>query len=348
MFLLVEGEDCNWIEGVRLQVDRPERNRIGEGSSLKRVLVTGAAGFVGYHTVRALLDSETLQVVGIDCFLDNYDPSRKRNNVRDLMEDDRFEFVGADLRTVDLKWLLDGVDGIIHLAALPGVRASWAEQFHLYAEHNIQVTQRLLEACREHPVSAFVYASSSSVYGNAPTFPTPEDASTNPFSPYGVTKLAAENLCVLYAENHGVPVISLRYFTVYGPRQRPDMAIQRLIEAALTGKHFPLFGSGEQIRDFTYVGDAAKANVAALYSNARPGTILNVAGGSAATMCEVIHKIQDLTGSTIKIQRSDSQSGDVNRTGGDITASLRVLGWSPSVRLEDGLKVQIEWVRSQA
>lgn len=312
-----------------------------------RVLVTGAAGFVGYHTVKALLDSGVNTVLGIDCFLDNYDPGRKRNNISDLADDERFEFVGADLRTVDLQWLLEGVKAVIHLAALPGVRASWAEQFNLYAEHNIGVTQRLLEACRDRQVSSFVYASSSSVYGNAPTFPTPENAQTSPFSPYGVTKLAAENLCVLYAANHGIPVIALRYFTVYGPRQRPDMAIQRLIESALTGTPFPLFGSGKQIRDFTYVGDAARANVAALQASAPPGTVLNVAGGSAATMLEVIAKIEELTGETIRVEQTETQSGDVERTGGDISASLDLLRWTPTVRLEEGLREQIDWVRKQ-
>jgi UDP-glucuronate 4-epimerase len=318
----------------------------GAGQTYERVLVTGAAGFVGYHTVRALLDAGVGEVVGIDCFLDNYEPHRKRRNVRDLADLPGFSFVGADLRNVDLEWLLDGVDGVIHLAALPGVRASWAEQFHLYAEHNIQVTQRLLEACRNRPISSFVYASSSSVYGNAPVFPTPEDAVTSPFSPYGVTKLAAEQLCILYGANHGVPVISLRYFTVYGPRQRPDMAIERLIEAALVPTTFPLYGSGDQVRDFTYVEDAARANVAALTTGAPPGTVLNVAGGSAATMVDVIEKVEELTGRPIRIERLETQSGDVHRTGGDVTSSLRVLGWRPTVRLEEGLRAQIDWVRS--
>src|SRR4051812_32930977 len=219
-----------------------------------RALVTGVAGFIGSTLAEALVGNGDV-VVGVDCFTPYYDAAQKRANLQRLAATKQFTLAEADLRTAELPPLLDGVDVVYHQAGQPGVRLSWASGFAEYDSHNIIATQRLLEGARAAGVARVVYASSSSVYGNAPRYPTSEDDLPQPHSPYGVTKLAAEHLCNLYAANWGVHTVSLRYFTVYGPRQRPDMAMHRLIESALAGTPFPLYGDGSAVRDFTFVDD---------------------------------------------------------------------------------------------
>jgi len=312
-----------------------------------RALVTGAAGFIGSHLAAALLDRGH-QVRGVDAFTPYYDPEQKRDNLRDLDGRDGFELVEADLRTADLGPLLDGVDVVFHLAAQPGVRLSWSDGFAGYVDHNVLATQRLLEATQDVRLDRFVYASSSSIYGNAPTYPTMEDDLPRPHSPYGVTKLAAEHLCGLYAASLGVPTVSLRYFTVYGPRQRPDMAIHRLLCAAATGEPFPMYGDGAQVRDFTYVGDVVEANLAAATADVAPGTTINVAGGGSTRLDELVALAAAATGRDIHVEHLAAQAGDVARTGGSTERAARLLGWRPSVALDEGIARQAEWQLAQA
>ena len=227
-----------------------------------KALVTGAAGFIG-STLSAALVDRGIDVIGVDCFTDYYSREVKEDNLARLRQHPKFTFVEAALQTADLESLLDGVTVVYHLAAQAGVRKSWGDDFRIYTTNNVDATQRLLEAVKDRPLSRFVYASSSSVYGDIAAIPMREDVRLQPVSPYGVTKLAAEHLCHLYHVNFGVPAVSLRYFTVYGPRQRPDMGFHRFIRAALTGGAITLFGDGQQTRDFTYVGDAVAATMAA-------------------------------------------------------------------------------------
>jgi len=312
-----------------------------------RVLVTGCAGFIGSHTTERLVAAGH-EVRGVDCFTDNYEPELKRANVA-AIDDAGFELVEADLVTADPVALLDGVDRVLHLAGQPGVRDSWADGFAVYVDRNITATQRLLEAARAVGVERFAAASSSSVYGDAETFPTPETTVPRPVSPYGVTKLAAEHLCTLYGTNFGVPTVSLRYFTVYGPRQRTDMAIRRLIDAALHGRTFTLFGDGSFSRSFTYVDDVVDENVAALLAEDVPaGTVCNVADRSTATMSELIELVEKATGSPLQIDRQPVAAGDAQRTGGSSELAERVLGWAPQTSLVDGVAAQVAWQRSQA
>jgi nucleoside-diphosphate-sugar epimerase len=310
------------------------------------MLVTGCAGFIGSHIVDALL-ADGHRVRGVDAFTDYYDPARKRRNLDGARAHPGFELVEADLRTTDLHELLDGVDVVLHEAGQPGVRVSWAHGFAAYVEHNVLATQRLLEAVRARPVDRLVYASSSSVYGNAARYPTRESDLPRPHSPYGVTKLAAEHLCVLYAANWQIPTVALRYFSVYGPRQRPDMGFSRFIDAALVGAPLPVYGTGQQVRDYTYVGDAAAATIVAGASDLEPGTVLNIAGGESATVNELVTLLEALLDRELPVAYLPPQPGDVDRTGGSIERVQDLLGWKPETSLHDGLTRQVEWVRSE-
>lgn len=309
-----------------------------------RALVTGAAGFIGSSLVDALAGRGD-DVRAVDAFTDYYAERRKRQNLVAALSTGRVELVEADLRTADVSALLADVDVVFHQAGQPGVRASWAAGFADYVGHNVLATQRLLEAAREAPLSRFIYASSSSVYGRAIRYPTTESDVPAPDSPYGVTKLAGEHLVTLYARNFGVPTVALRYFTVYGPRQRPDMAIHRLIEAGRAGTPFPLYGDGGHVRDFTFVGDVVRANLLASSSAVAPGSVLNVAGGGSVEMRDLIAQVGELLGSPVRVDRLPAQPGDVLQTGGDITAASGTLDWKPETTLSDGLARQVAWHR---
>ena len=313
-----------------------------------RALVTGAAGFVGSHLTDALLARGDV-VRGVDCFTPYYEATQKEGNVSSARTHPNFEFVDADLRTSAIEPLLDGVDAVFHQAAQAGVRLSWAGGFADYVGHNVLATQRLLEAVvAARPSARVVYASSSSVYGNQPRYPTEEDDLPKPYSPYGVTKLAAEHLCALYAENWHVATVSLRYFTVFGPRQRPDMSIHRLCEAAIHGTTFPRYGDGSQIREFTYVDDIVRGNLLAAERDVAPGSYCNLAGGGEVTLSELIDLVGDLAGSPVRIDQQPRQAGDAFRNGGSIKRALELLDWAPEVSLRDGLRAQLEWHRSRA
>jgi nucleoside-diphosphate-sugar epimerase len=310
------------------------------------ILVTGAAGFVGSHLVESLLTRGD-DVVGIDSFSSYYDPDRKRRHLGRVADEQRFSLVDADLNQVDLSELLGGVDVVFHLAGQPGVRASWGDEFDIYLSENVLATQRLLEAARESPVQRLVLASSSSIYGQAEAFPTPETSLPRPLSPYGVTKLAAEHLANLYHSAFGVPTVVLRYFTIFGPRQRPDMAFSRFIAAGLDRRPLAVIGDGRQSRDFTYVADAVAATMAAATSGV-PGRTYNVAGGCQATVLEVIDALEELLGGPLERQHLDPVPGDPRKTGADTSLARSDLGYEPTVTLRDGLEQQLEWTRSAA
>ena len=312
-----------------------------------RALVTGAAGFVGSQLVDALL-ARGDAVVGVDCFTPYYGRAAKEANLTAARANPRFEIVEADLRTHDIATLLDGTDVVFHQAAQAGVRLSWSDGFVDYVGHNVLATQRLLEAVRAaRPSARVVNASSSSVYGNQPRYPTREDDLPKPYSPYGVTKLAAEHLCGLYTENWGLHTVSLRYFTVFGPRQRPDMSIHRLCEAALYGCEFPRYGDGNQVREFTYVDDIVRGNLAAADADVAPGTSMNLAGGGEITLNELISLVGELGGAPVKVEEHAAQAGDAFRNGGAIDRARAMLGWSPRVSLRDGIAAQLAWHRSR-
>ncbi|HEX5216593.1 MAG TPA: NAD-dependent epimerase/dehydratase family protein [Vicinamibacterales bacterium] len=307
-----------------------------------KALVTGAAGFIGSTLSTALVD-RGLDVVGVDCFTDYYGRDIKEDNLARLRQQPKFAFVEAALQTADLDRLLDGVTVVYHLAAQAGVRKSWGDDFRIYTTNNVDATQRLLEAVKDRPLSRFVYASSSSVYGDIAAIPMREDVRLQPVSPYGVTKLAAEHLCHLYHVNFGVPAVSLRYFTVYGPRQRPDMGFHRFIRAALTGSAITLFGDGQQTRDFTYVGDAVAATMAA-GDRGTPGAVYNIGGGNRVSIAEVLDLIGQLTGRPLDIRRQSSEKGDMRDTFADTTRARTDLGFSPAHTLQSGLAAEVEWL----
>jgi nucleoside-diphosphate-sugar epimerase len=297
-----------------------------------KAIVTGAAGFIGSHLSASLLDHGD-EVVGIDCFTDYYSPRRKEANVAALLDRDGFVLNRLDLLSAPLDSLFESADVVYHLAGQPGVRASWGPEFVPYVKRNVLATQRVLEAARDASVWKVVYASSSSVYGNAETYPTVETLRPQPVSPYGVTKLAAEHLCELYRYD-GLPTVSLRFFTVYGPGQRPDMAFSRLVDCAMTGQPFLLYGDGEQSRDFTFVDDIVNA---VRLSALSPWTgVANIGGGSRTTMNRVIDLVSGLARS-VDVVRLPAQRGDVRHTSADTTVAREAFGYAPTVPLEEGL-----------
>jgi UDP-glucuronate 4-epimerase len=284
------------------------------------------------------------EVVGIDSLSTYYSVRAKRANLAEL-KSPRFTFVHGSLNELDLAAIVrDGIDAIVHLAGQPGVRLSWGSDFVAYTRDNIDATQRLLEVARDAPsLVRFLNASSSSIYGQAESFPTSELSLPQPFSPYGVTKLAAEHLGSLYKANHGVPVSSFRFFTVYGPKQRPDMAFDRFLRAAARRRALTIYGDGTQIRDFTYVGDICNALILALDQEGNLPAVMNLSGGSSVSVNDVLATIESVTGIPINVQYVSSVRGDVSRTGGDTTLASTTLGWVPSTSLEAGL--QRQWAR---
>jgi nucleoside-diphosphate-sugar epimerase len=308
-----------------------------------KCLVTGVAGFVGSSVADALL-AEGHEVVGVDCFIDYYPKAIKLKNIEQARSDCRFRFIEDSLLNLNLNELLEGVDWIFHQAAQAGVRASWGESFSIYTENNIRATQLLLEAARNcRTLKRLVYASSSSVYGSAETLPTTEKTLPAPVSPYGVSKLAAEHLMVLYAKEFGVPTTSLRYFTVYGPRQRPDMAFNRIIRTALQNRSFQLFGDGEQTRDFTFIKDIVQANLLAAKA-AKVSLVYNVGGGSRVSMNQVLKAIAEILGRPLKIERHGRAAGDARDTGADTSLLFADLGFRPATSLKDGLAREAQWL----
>jgi UDP-glucuronate 4-epimerase len=304
-----------------------------------RALVTGAAGFIGSHLVKALLAGD-VAVVGVDDFTDYYDPELKRRNIAGIESDGSFDLVEADLNDTDVDPLLGGIDIVFHLAGQPGVRASWGDEFALYLDRNVRATQRLLEASKRADLRRFVFASSSSVYGDSERYPTSEQDRPQPVSPYGMTKLAAEHLCRIYWKAYSVPTVALRYFTIFGPRQRPDMAFNRFIRAALDNESIEIFGDGMQIRDFTYVSDAVAATISAGLRG-QPGEIYNVAGGSQTSVREVVQILEELLGREVACDYGPPMAGDARRTAADSRAARRDLGFEPKVPLREGLGLQL-------
>lgn len=311
-----------------------------------RALVTGCAGFIGSHLIESLLN-DGWEVVGVDCFNDNYARAEKLRNLEQARDWSGFDFVPVDLSRGAVLDLVEGCDTIFHMAAEPGVRASWGQRFDNYLRNNVLATQHLLEALRGDERKRFIYTSSSSIYGQAESLPTPEHARPQPFSPYGVTKLAAEHLCSLYHANYGVQAASLRYFTVYGPRQRPDMAFHIFCAAALRGEPINVFGHGRHTRDFTFVGDIVDATRAAAESPAAPGRVFNIGGGTRVSVREAIELIEGFAGRSIELVLRPQQDGDVRDTGADISRARSTLGYSPATSLEHGLALEFEWMTDQ-
>jgi UDP-glucuronate 4-epimerase len=308
-------------------------------------LVTGAAGFIGSHLCVDLQRRGDC-VRGVDAFTDYYARPFKEENLGWAQSLGHLEFVEADLASVDLELLLQGVDGIFHLAAQPGVRPSWGKEFEIYLRDNLLVTQRIFHAAATRGIRV-VYASSSSIYGDAERYPTAEDAVPRPISPYGITKLGCEHLARSFARAMGLDAVGLRYFTVFGPRQRPDMAFTRLVRAAVRGDSFELLGDGEQSRDFTYVADAVAATINAIECG-RTGVNYNVGGGAETTLNAVIELLEELSGTAIAVQRRERAAGDVRRTASDTSRIRRDLGWAPKTSVREGLAEQLEWMRSVA
>ncbi len=312
---------------------------------MAKSIVTGAAGFIGSHLVEALL-KQGQQVIGIDEFNDYYDPIFKRKNVAHLHNHPNFQLIENDIQFLDWHSLLQGVDVVYHQAAQAGVRASWGKGFRSYTERNINATQILLEAAKDAKnLQRLVFASTSSIYGDAETLPTHEGICPAPVSPYGITKLAAERLCGLYYKNFNVPFVALRYFTVYGPRQRPDMAFHKFFKAVLDDEAIPVYGDGEQTRDFTFVSDAVAANLAAVNAPEAIGQIINIGGGSRVVLSEVLKTMEEIVGKPIKRNHIEKAMGDARHTAADISKAQKLMGWQPQVTLTDGLAQEWQWVK---
>ena len=307
-----------------------------------QALVTGAAGFIGSHLCEALI-GKGWQVTGLDCFTDYYPRAMKMANLDALRGRAGFHFIEGRIQDAPLPALLEGKTHVFHLAAQAGVRKSWGQDFRIYTEHNVEATQQLLEACVGRPLHRFVYASSSSLYGDHVQIPMQETAVPQPVSPYGVTKLAGEQLCYLYFVNHAVPTTSLRYFTVYGPRQRPDMAFHRFLRAALDGTPITLYGDGRQTRDFTFVADAVAATIAA-GERGVPGRAYNVGGGARVSMNDVLDIIGRIAGKPLDVRREPAQKGDMRDTYADTALARADLGFTPSVTLEQGIEAEYRWL----
>jgi len=310
-----------------------------------RYLVTGCAGFIGSHLSERLL-KDGHDVLGVDSFTDYYPRSYKERNLDPIRSEPGFTLLEDDLANLPLERLLQGVDTVFHQAAQAGVRASWGSQFSVYTRLNVLATQQLLEACRHcTTLRRFVYASSSSVYGNAQTLPVSEDVTPQPVSPYGVTKLAGEHLSLLYHTNFGLPTVALRYFTVYGARQRPDMAFHRFIHAAFAEEPITVHEDGRQTRDCTHVSDVINANVLAGVRDAAIGHVYNIAGGSRVTLKHVLSVLEGVIGRKFRISYTSAQAGDVRDTYADISAAQRDLAYAPKTSIEVGLRDEVDWYK---
>jgi nucleoside-diphosphate-sugar epimerase len=305
-----------------------------------RVLVTGCAGFLGSHLSERLID-DGHEVLGIDSFTDFYPRPLKERNLERLMDEPAFRLHELDVTEDSVEGLLEGMTAVYHLAAQPGVRGSFGGGFPHYARHNILATQILLEEAVRHPVERFVYASSSSVYGDTNAYPTSESAERCPVSPYGMTKVATEEIAAVYHRNHDVPVVGLRFFTAYGPRQRPDMAFSRFIERALAGEPLQVNGDGRQIRDFTYVDDIIDGTIAAMRADG--GSVYNVGGGHAIALIDVVGVLEELLERPLEVEFRQSQRGDARQTCSDGEKAERELGFTPMTGLAHGLARQLEW-----
>ncbi|MBA7680213.1 UDP-N-acetylglucosamine 4-epimerase [subsurface metagenome] len=308
-----------------------------------KILVTGVAGFIGSHLCEKLL-KKGYTVLGVDSFTDFYPKTLKEKNLEVSLQNSHFKFIKADI--LNLTSIDEDIEYIFHVAAQPGVRTSWGMNFDTYIKDNILATQHLLELSKNHKgLKKFIYSSSSSVYGNAEMFPTREDTLPKPVSPYGVTKLAGEHLCQLYLKNYNVPIICLRYFTVFGPRQRPDMAFNKFIKSMLREESLTVYGDGEQSRDFTYVSDVVDANILAMQKDTKE-IIFNIGGGNYATINRIIHTLKELIKFNIKVEYKEKAKGDVRDTKADISRAKRELGFNPKYDLNYGLEREIEWVKS--
>jgi UDP-glucose 4-epimerase len=306
-------------------------------------VVTGAAGFIASHLSELIL-ARGGQVTGIDCFTDYYPRAYKEANLAALASRPGFRFIEASLQAADLPSLLDGATHVFHLAAQAGVRKSWGRDFRHYTEQNIEATQRLLEALVGRPIERLVYASTSSVYGDLAPIPMREDTRPQPVSPYGVTKLAGEQLCYLYFFNYKVPAVSLRYFTVYGPRQRPDMGFHRFLRAAHHGEPITIYGDGEQTRDFTYVGDAVEGTYLAGIKGV-PGRSYNIGGGSRVSVNQVLSVVAQVVGRPVQTRGEPPQKGDMRDTYADTSLARADLGFAPTATLADGLAAEYAWLK---
>jgi nucleoside-diphosphate-sugar epimerase len=324
--------------GLLTKVDIYEK-QVRISAEMARYCVTGAAGFVGSHLVGALLGAGHT-VVGIDSFTDYYDRASKERNIASVAGQG-FRLFELDLNDGATGRVLSDCDGIFHLAAQPGVRGSWGDTFSIYAADNVVATQRVFEAAANSGIRV-VWASSSSVYGNAESYPTPETTRGRPVSPYGVSKLCCEHLADAYLESRGLDHVALRYFTVYGPRQRPDMAYARIVECFERGGRFTVYGSGDQSRDVTFVADAVHATVRAMERGAR-GAVYNVGGGSEISLNEAIATCERLTRRQLDVEHTADAVGDVRRTAADTSLARADLGWAPQVSVEEGLRRHLAW-----
>lgn len=311
---------------------------------MSRILVTGVAGFIGSHLAERLLDLSH-EVIGLDSFTTYYARERKLRNIAPLAERTGFRLIEADLLEIEGWTALDGVDNVVHLAAEPGVRASWGSNFSVYLRRNVEATQRLLEQVAQAGVGRFVLASSSSVYGSADGRPATEDTQRRPASPYAISKLAAEELVSLYVREYGLAATALRYFTVYGPRQRPEMALSRFISAALDGEPLQVFGDGTQEREMTFVSDVVEATVSALEGAARSGVydVYNIGGGARATVNELVDSVEQALDTNVEVRYLPAARGDARSTWADCSRAGRDLGYEPRVGLEAGVAAQVDW-----
>ena len=309
-------------------------------------IVTGVAGFIGSHLAETLLN-QGASVIGIDQFNDYYDPRLKERNIVNLQDFAGFKLIKADIEALDWPQLLQSVEVVYHQAAQAGVRASWGEGFSNYTTKNINATQIILEGAKEvKSLKRIVYASSSSIYGNAATMPTPETLCPQPVSPYGITKLAGERLCWLYQQNFGVPATALRYFTVYGPRHRPDMAFHKFFKAAIEDDAISIYGDGQQTRDYTFVSDVVAANLAAGQVPGAIGEAFNIGGGSRVTLMELLGIMEKVMGRPIRKDYVEKAKGDARHTSADITKAKKILGYSPQVSLFEGLTKEWQWIQT--